>query len=281
MIAISYRRSDSISTAGRLNDRLRLEFGAENVFMDFDSIPYGADFRRHIDETIQSANVVVAIMGTNWTGPRTGGRRIDDEGDFVRLEIASALKHEVPIIPVLLDDATMPDERGLPETISALAYRNALHLDTGVDFHHHAARLISAIRKLRSDTRGNRRRDVASHNIVAQKALRAGVPVVFWRRARSMWIVFAIGGATLVVGMLFFFWRLNTFQERMTPVAPTSNGEEKRTAELPTPDIESFRKSGLTPLSPPTNPTSAPELTPPIRGWNTYLNVSKNLPSSL
>ena len=67
----------------------------------------------------------------------------------------------------------------------------------------------------------------------------------------------------------------------MTTVAPTSNAEEKRAAELPTPDIKSFRKSASTSLSPPTDPTSASELTSPRKGWNTYLNVSENLPSSL
>ena len=39
MIAISYRREDSISIAGRLYDRLQAKFGKKNVFMDFDSIP--------------------------------------------------------------------------------------------------------------------------------------------------------------------------------------------------------------------------------------------------
>ncbi|MEY2529477.1 MAG: hypothetical protein QOJ05_1567, partial [Verrucomicrobiota bacterium] len=48
MIAISYRRQDSSPVAGRLYDRLQAEFGKGSVFMDFDSIPYGVDFREHI-----------------------------------------------------------------------------------------------------------------------------------------------------------------------------------------------------------------------------------------
>jgi hypothetical protein len=38
MIAISYRREDSVPVAGRLYDRLEQRFGKQNVFMDFDSI---------------------------------------------------------------------------------------------------------------------------------------------------------------------------------------------------------------------------------------------------
>lgn len=44
MIAISYRREDSLPIAGQLYDRLQAKFGKKNVFMDFDSIPPGADF---------------------------------------------------------------------------------------------------------------------------------------------------------------------------------------------------------------------------------------------
>jgi hypothetical protein len=50
VIAISYRRQDSLPVAGRLYDKLQGEFGKGNVFMDFDSIPYGVDFRQHIKD---------------------------------------------------------------------------------------------------------------------------------------------------------------------------------------------------------------------------------------
>jgi hypothetical protein len=63
MIAISYRREDSTPIAGHLHDRLGAEFGAENVFMDFDSIPYGVDFRDHIAQTLERAEVLVAMIG--------------------------------------------------------------------------------------------------------------------------------------------------------------------------------------------------------------------------
>src|SRR2546430_13057559 len=150
MIAISYRREDSTSIAGRLHDRLRAEFGNDNVFMDFDSIPYGVDFRDHIAQTLERAEVVVAVIGPGWLGHRPGEstRRVDDATDFVRLEIAGALQRGIPVIPILVDKAHMPIEDTLPDDLKPLVFRNGLMLDSGIDFHHHADRLITGIRRL-------------------------------------------------------------------------------------------------------------------------------------
>ncbi len=152
MIAISYRREDSTSVAGRLHDRLQADFGRKNVFMDFDSIPYGVDFREQIKQTLERARVVIAVIGPSWFGGRgKSNRRIDDPTDFVRLEIATALQRGIPVIPVLIDDTPMPQMENLPADLQGLAFRNALVLDTGVDFHHHADRLIAGIRDLVKD----------------------------------------------------------------------------------------------------------------------------------
>ena len=149
MIAISYRREDSTPVAGRLHDRLRVEFGPENVFMDFDSIPYGVDFRDHIKSTLERADVVVAVVGPGWLGGQAeASRRIDDPSDFVRLEIAGALQRGIPVIPILVDNTPMPKANALPPDMQSFAFRNALILDTGIDFHHHADRLVAGIRRL-------------------------------------------------------------------------------------------------------------------------------------
>src|SRR6476619_7409878 len=144
MIAISYRRQDSSPVAGRLYDRLQAEFGKDSVFMDFDSIPYGVDFREHIKQTLQRAKVVVAIIGPEWTGGSDkDNRRINDPTDFVRLEVASALENGIPIIPVLVNNTPMPDAKNLPPELEGLAFRNGLALDTGIDFQHHADRVMA------------------------------------------------------------------------------------------------------------------------------------------
>lgn len=134
--------------AGRLYDRLQSEFGKGNVLMDFDSIPYGVDFREQIRKIIDDSKVVLALIGPAWVGDRgTARRRIDDPADFVRLEIRYALEKGIPIIPILLNDTFMPSPETLPPEIGSLAYLNGLTLSTGIDFHHHADRLTVAIRR--------------------------------------------------------------------------------------------------------------------------------------
>src|SRR5207244_10745592 len=148
MIAISYRREDSLAIAGRLYDRLQTKFGKKNVFMDFDSSPPGAYFLQHIKQMIERSRLVIAIIGPHWLGEQPDtSRRIDNPADFVRLEITYALEGGIPVIPVLVNNTPMPSPEKLPKEIEGLAFRNAVTLDTGIDFHHHADRLIAGIGK--------------------------------------------------------------------------------------------------------------------------------------
>lgn len=117
--------------------------------MDFDSIPYGVDFQDQIKRTLERARVVIAVIGPAWLGSRgQASRRIDEPNDFVRFEITYALQRGTPVIPVLVDNTPMPEADNLPKGVEKLALRNALVLDTGVDFHHHVDRLIASIRSL-------------------------------------------------------------------------------------------------------------------------------------
>ena len=52
------------------------------------------------------------------------------------------------MVPILIDDARMPGEADLPSSLAPLAYRNALDLDQGRDFHPHVDRLIKGIERL-------------------------------------------------------------------------------------------------------------------------------------
>ena len=142
-IFLSYRRQDSAGVAGRISDRLRSHFGDDSVFMDVDSIPFGEDFRIHIDSAVGQCELVLAIIGTKWVGDADAHRRIDDPRDIVRIEIESALKRGIPVIPILIDRARMQGEAELPPCLTALAYRNAADVDQGRDFHPHVDRLRS------------------------------------------------------------------------------------------------------------------------------------------
>jgi len=129
-IFLSYRRDDAEGEAGRLFDFLTAEFGADKVFMDVTGIEPGRDFRKVIDQNVTSCDVLLAMIGKGWLDAKddAGRPRLDDPMDFVRLETASALKRDIPVIPVLVHGGRMPRPEQLPEDLKDLAYRNAVEL---------------------------------------------------------------------------------------------------------------------------------------------------------
>jgi hypothetical protein len=129
-VFISYRRKDSEGESGRLFDDLASHFGSESVFMDVSAIEPGRDFRKAIDLSVTTCSVLLAIIGLEWTDLRDplGRRRLEDPNDFVRIELASALRRDIPVIPVLVRGAKMPDIEQLPPDLKELVYRNAVEL---------------------------------------------------------------------------------------------------------------------------------------------------------
>ena len=144
-IFISYRRGDSEGQARALSLELADYVGDKGVFMDVDSVALGRDFRRSLHESLESCYAVLALIGPNWLDSKdaAGRRRLDDPRDFVRLEIATALKRNIPVTPVLLQGASMPTEQVLPDDLKDLAFRNGFELSH--------ARWHSDVRKRRSD----------------------------------------------------------------------------------------------------------------------------------
>jgi hypothetical protein len=147
-ITISYRRDDSLDITGRIFDRLAAHLGRESVFRDIDNIPAGADFRKHIDTVLDESDIILAIVGPRWIGPRAGQSRLANAADPVRLEIETVLRKNKPLIPVLVSRAPMPRPEQLPDSLQDFAYRNAVHLDAGQDFDMHTARLIRAMDRI-------------------------------------------------------------------------------------------------------------------------------------
>ena len=129
-IFISYRRDDTEGQAGRLFQDLSATFGSETVFMDVSGIEPGIDFRRAIEKQTESCGVLLALIGRNWltiTNP-DGKRRLDDSNDVVRFETASALRRDIPVIPVLVQGARMPRPEELPDDLKDLAFRNSVEI---------------------------------------------------------------------------------------------------------------------------------------------------------
>lgn len=147
-VFVSYRRNDSADVAGRIYDRLVAVLGAKSVFKDVDAIPIGVDFRAHLSEAVQRADVVLAVIGPQWVAQRSqdGGRRIDDERDYVRIEISTSLTRGIPVVPVLVGGAQMPVAEELPPVLADLAFRNAVSVRSDPDFHTDLDRLIRGLR---------------------------------------------------------------------------------------------------------------------------------------
>ena len=129
-VFISYRRGDSAGYAGRVRDRLERELGRELLFMDVDAIPLGMNFSKVLHEEVAKCSVLLAVIGPNWLDARDehGNRRLDDPNDWVRVEITAALQRNIPVIPILLDGATIPKADQLPEDLKELALRNGMEI---------------------------------------------------------------------------------------------------------------------------------------------------------
>jgi len=129
-IFISYRRDDTEGQAGRLFEDLSEVFGAEMVFMDVAGIKPGIDFRRAIEQQTASCGVLLALIGRSWLTVTNadGKRRLDDLNDVVRFETASALRRDIPVIPVLVQGARMPRAEELPDDLKELAFRNGVEI---------------------------------------------------------------------------------------------------------------------------------------------------------
>jgi hypothetical protein len=143
-IFISYRRDDAAYVTGHINDLLRKEFGDDAVFTDVDNIALGVDFRTVLDQTVSQCQVLLAVVGAEWltVTDQDGRSRLENPADFVRIEVESALKRDIPVIPLLVSGAKMPAAEDLPDSLRSFAYRNATQIRPAPDFNVDMARLI-------------------------------------------------------------------------------------------------------------------------------------------
>jgi hypothetical protein len=160
-VFISYRREDSGGYAGRIYDRLTSRLGRENVFFDVDAIPPGRDFVDVLSDRVGKCDALLAVIGKHWVASADGQnrRRLDDPNDFVRIEIEAALQRDVPVIPVLVDGAPMPQPGELPDSLKKLTRRQAIEISL-TRFDSDAERLTDALSKLEDQLR---RREAAGH----------------------------------------------------------------------------------------------------------------------
>ena len=112
-IFISYRRTDTLPWAGHLFSDLRDRFGASQVFMDIQGgIPRGANFEQALTAALAGSDALLALIGPQWSACKRsdGMRRLDVPADWVRNEIATALRRGIPVVPVLFGGARLPPD---------------------------------------------------------------------------------------------------------------------------------------------------------------------------
>jgi hypothetical protein len=130
-IFLNYRREESQWVAGRLHDRLATAFGKDRIFTDVDNIGPGQDFTKVLAAAVGGCRVLLAIIGRNWTSvvDEAGRRRLENPHDWVRFEIEAALgRPDVLVIPVLTDNAPMPQVQELPGELAQLSLRQAFKI---------------------------------------------------------------------------------------------------------------------------------------------------------
>jgi hypothetical protein len=149
VIVISYRRADSSDMARRICAQLASRYGKDRVYIDVDSILPSADYRTHIRHALERALVMLSVIGTEWSGPRTDrSARIFDPDDPVRIEVETALANRRPVLPVLVNGARMPTEPEVPDSLKLFPYLNAVTIGSGDALSSDLTRLFRAIDQL-------------------------------------------------------------------------------------------------------------------------------------
>lgn len=161
-IFISYRRTDAPGYVRALMSDLRNTFGSKQVFLDMEDIKAGNDFVSIIEQAVGECEVLLAVIGSNWLTVMNefGQRRIDDPDDFICLEIISAIKNHIPVIPVLVDQSRIPKAEELPVQLQILASLQAITLSHD-RWDDDMQKLLSAIDNLTVSPRLARQYDAA------------------------------------------------------------------------------------------------------------------------
>lgn len=119
-VFISYRTDDDNFAAVILEGRLSARFGQDNVFRDSRQVPPGVDFEPVLWRSLASSTLVVAVIGPRWLTGAGTERRLTRTTDFVRRELEFAFDLDLPVLPLLVGDASMPNVADLPDSLRRL-----------------------------------------------------------------------------------------------------------------------------------------------------------------
>jgi SIR2-like domain/TIR domain len=128
MIVINYCHEDIPFAAMLLYRELRGRFGEETIVFDKGTLQTGMGFTEEISRHLaDGSGAFIAMIGSRWTATMIAHQKRGDQ-DHVIEQIELALQHKWTVIPLLVDDATLPAPSQLPPAIRALPERQAARL---------------------------------------------------------------------------------------------------------------------------------------------------------
>lgn len=212
-IFISYRVQDTSADTGRLVDTLKQVFNEEQIFMDIEKLEPGVDFRLALAKSLETCDVLFAVIGPEWIGTKdtNGNPRIKQPEDWVRIELETALKRDIRVIPVLVRGASLPAMEDLPESLYPLLNRQTYEI-SNKRWAYDTDQLINFLKKI---------------GFIPK---RTEIPVPVKKSGIGKWILYGfIGFVVLIILSLMF----NTNQDNNTtkgdvldnPVEPIPNRE--------------------------------------------------------
>jgi hypothetical protein len=185
-IFISYRREDSAANALGIGQYLEHQFGRKNVFIDVD-MRAGIKFPEVLERRLAECKVMLVLIGPEWLNARDkqGHRRLDNSDDWVRLEIARALKRNITVVPVRINGTELPPKEELPNDIQALLDHQAASVTTA-GFRHEMSGLAHDIRSIPGSRRWRPITAVAGILLLLTMFAITGFPNMLVERVRSL-----------------------------------------------------------------------------------------------
>jgi hypothetical protein len=130
VVFINYRNMDE-RAAVDLEAELTRRIGAGAVFRDA-RMPAGTEFPRELTDKAARCKVMISVIGERWDDTYSL-HLLADRSDWVRREIAVALRHGVHVVPVLVGARGRLIATELPADIRRIAGLQAPHLRRGYD----------------------------------------------------------------------------------------------------------------------------------------------------
>jgi len=142
VVFVNYRVREQSGYAALLYRELAEQLGADRVFFASRSIRLGEDFVDRLFGTLSRCEVLLAVIGPRWLD-LVG----DPDVDWVHREIHAAFSGGLRVVPVLVDDAKLPDPARLHPDIAALGRCQSLRL-RHYAFESDLARLVAELRRI-------------------------------------------------------------------------------------------------------------------------------------